>query len=38
VFATQAVHNAVPISNRTRLDVILTYNALASLKRARLLP
>jgi hypothetical protein len=37
VFATQAVHNAVPISNRTRLDLILTYNALASLKRARLL-
>lgn len=37
VFATQAVHNAVPISNRTRVDLIVTYNALASLKRARLL-
>ena len=33
-FATQAFHDDVPISNHRRFDLVLTYNALATLKRA----
>ena len=33
-FATQAIRNDVPIANHRRFDLVLTYNALASLKRA----
>ena len=36
VFATQAFHNRVAISNHTRFDIVLTYNALPTLKRAGL--
>ncbi len=37
VFATQAVDNAYPISNRTRVDVLFTYDLLRTLRKARLL-
>jgi len=37
VFATQAFRNDVPIANHRRFDLVLTYNALASLKRAGLI-
>jgi hypothetical protein len=33
---TEAVHNDVPISNHRRYDVVLAYNAVASLQRAGL--
>ena len=37
MFATQAFHDDVAISNHQRVDVVLTYNVLATLKRAGLI-
>ncbi len=37
LFAAQAVHNAGAIANSSRVDVILTYNALATLTRTGVL-
>jgi hypothetical protein len=34
LFATQATHNAFAVSNQRRVDVLLTFNALATLQRA----
>jgi hypothetical protein len=36
VYMTEAVHNAYAVTNHRRLDVVLAYNALASLQRAGL--
>jgi hypothetical protein len=36
LYVTEAVHNSVAISNHRRVDVVLAYNALASLQRAGL--
>jgi hypothetical protein len=37
LFAAQGVNNGVPLPNDTRFDLVLTYNAIATLKRAGLL-
>jgi hypothetical protein len=36
LFVTQAVHNAFAVSNRERVDVVVTYNALGAFQRAGL--
>ncbi len=36
IFLCQAVHNAFPVSNRRRVDVVLNYNAMGPLRRAGL--
>jgi hypothetical protein len=32
-FATQAVHNSFAVTNKTRIDAVITFNAVAALKR-----